>query len=486
MSTAIPLHRAAPPQTGRSLALALLICSAAIFSSAPAQTFSIGSNFTGSTFGLQSSFIPPDTMGAVGPAHVVELINGRFRVYDRDGLELQTKDLNQFWTDTGTASSSAFDPRILFDAPTSRWFAVSVDNRANANSSYLVAVSDGADPTGTWTGHRIDADAGNTTWADFPTIGINAQGVFLAGNHFTNSGNTLDSIEVISLPKADLMTGSIANMKQFPRFSTNARGSSLQPVIDIDGTGPSNLHPIFATKSILSGTMAMSAINYSNINNPTLTSGTQLLADGTFPPFADQPGPKVNLHTSDGRIGSNAVLVAGNVWAARAIDDGSGRSVVQVFRADPFTNSIIESVLISDPSLSYYYPSIAVNTLGDIVVGFSGSDANTFVSSFAAAGYFDGATTSFGVPQLLKPGVSDYQRLDSSGRNRWGDYSATMIDPANPQRFWTFQEFVSATDTWSIQVTEIVVPEPAALLLGSIGALLLIVAARHGARRTRA
>ena len=54
-------------------------------------------------------------------------------------------------------------------------------------------------------------------------------------------------------------------------------------------------------------------------------------------------------------------------------------------------------------------------------------------------------------------------RHNSGGtRNRWGDYSATVIDPVDPCTFWTFQEFVavSAGDrdvggSWGIQITEL-------------------------------
>ena len=69
---------------------------------------------------------------------------------------------------------------------------------------------------------------------------------------------------------------------------------------------------------------------------------------------------------------------------------------------------------------------------------------------------------------LLKAGVADYQNIDNVGRNRWGDYSATMLDPDDPYLFWTIQEWVSATDIWSTQIVAIdlePVPEPATLLL---------------------
>ena len=87
--------------------------------------------------------------------------------------------------------------------------------------------------------------------------------------------------------------------------------------------------------------------------------------------------------------------------------------------------------------------------------------------------------TRFGTPLLLAEGQADYQRLDGSGRNRFGDYSATLVDPDDPRSFWTFQEFVPATNRWSIQITQLLVPEPSTGLLVALG---LLVLRRHGAR----
>ncbi|WP_375328965.1 PEP-CTERM sorting domain-containing protein [Microcystis sp. BLCC-F210] len=92
-----------------------------------------------------------------------------------------------------------------------------------------------------------------------------------------------------------------------------------------------------------------------------------------------------------------------------------------------------------------------------------------------------GGTTTFGNRLLLKQGSASYQRLDSSNRNRWGDYSATVLDPSDPtgRTFWTFQEFAAGSTEWSTQITEIKlskvnVPESSSifslLALGTLGA----------------
>ncbi|NBV46135.1 MAG: PEP-CTERM sorting domain-containing protein [Planctomycetia bacterium] len=69
--------------------------------------------------------------------------------------------------------------------------------------------------------------------------------------------------------------------------------------------------------------------------------------------------------------------------------------------------------------------------------------------------------------------MANYLRLDSSGRNRWGDYSARQVDPTDPTRFWTVQEFASSTNEWQMRVTELrftAVPEPSTVVLLAGGA----------------
>jgi hypothetical protein len=132
----------------------LLICS--IPAHAVPFSVSIGQNFTGSTFRVDSGFIPPDSNGAVGPSHFVELINGRYSVYQKsDGVRVQTSTLNQFWSDASLppqVNRGAFDPRIVFDHASKRWFASSGQRTSNV----LLGVSKSSDPTAGWTGFSID------------------------------------------------------------------------------------------------------------------------------------------------------------------------------------------------------------------------------------------------------------------------------------------------------------------------------------------
>src|SRR5205085_12383406 len=99
--------------------------------------------------------------------------------------------------------------------------------------------------------------------------------------------------------------------------------------------------------------------------------------------------------------------------------------------------------------------SIAVNRCDDVVIGFNMSSPDQFVSTYAVAGSTVGDVTTFGPPLLLKEGVAAYEATGGAPTARWGDYSATVVDPKNPRTFWTFQEWPVASQTWAIQVTQL-------------------------------
>lgn len=459
--------RRAPPLLPLALFLALVAGSPG-----DAGSLQIGLSFTGSRFGVDSTSFPPDTMGAVGPSHVAEILNGRYSVYRKsDGVRVQTSTLNQFWTSAGQLpTGSSFDPRILYDAASQRWFAVAVDN-ARAANNILVAVSSSDDPTQGWTAFKVDSDATDSNWADFPTLGVDADAVVVAATMFPIGSSSLPvATDVLVLPKADLVAA-VPSAGQRTLFENAAVGFQAQPVVDLDGGGmPTTL--LSASVSplglLLANTLTGPAVT------PTLGPPQNLpIAGLPTPPPADQPGPKANLDSGDARFGSNVVLQGGSVWAVQSVAFG-GRAAIRWLRFEPGTSILLESGLIGDAALDFSYPSIAVNDFGDIVIGMSASGANLFPSAYAVRGRHGNGSTSFEDPILLQAGVSDYQRLGGDGRNRWGDYSATVLDPTDPLAFWTFQEYVSASNVWAVQITQLVVPEPGTAALLAVGLVMLV------------
>ena len=231
-------------------------------SGAPARGFTIGANFTGTdkVAELDASFaetggpggtfsFPPDTMGAVGPNHVAELINGAFAVYDKVGAIQTRSTLKKFWDDAFTASgggltsNNPFDPRLLYDKHSGKWYAVAVDSRDSFGSRVLVAVTTGDDPGPVnWRGFAIDADSAGTRWADFPTIGLDADGLYISNNMIDVQGGPSLSTDVtiMGVPKASL-TAAVPSIGGFKKQElvggSSSTGFSVQPALDVDNSG---------------------------------------------------------------------------------------------------------------------------------------------------------------------------------------------------------------------------------------------------------
>jgi len=144
----------------------------------------------------ESPFIPPDTMGAVGPTQIVVCVNGRIKVFDRAGT-LDPTVLNVS-TDAFFSSvrngTSASDCRVRFDPDSKRWF-VSMINTPSTNNRVMIAVSQGATitPASFFSFYQFQqntvAPAGNNNqFADYPTLGIDKSALYLGVNMFTAAG----------------------------------------------------------------------------------------------------------------------------------------------------------------------------------------------------------------------------------------------------------------------------------------------------------
>jgi hypothetical protein len=157
-----------------------------------------------------------------------------------------------------------------------------------------------------------------------------------------------------------------------------------------------------------------------------------------------------------------------DVYATHAVQSGP-RAVIRWYRLGASDHLLRESGTISDPNLDLFYPSLAVNADGFVVIGFNGSSTNTFVSSYAVAGRTVNGQTVFTDKVLLQAGAANYEEA-AGGDNRWGDYSTTTVDVANPSHFWTIQEYPSSANVWSTAVTEMIVTEtPPILNLAVVG-----------------
>ena len=486
-------QRRVGPALGVSLGFA--ICFLLSWPSKAAPLVGIGRNFTGSTLGLNDTAIPPDTEGAAGPNHFVELINGRFAVYSKasGGVMKSMTDVS-FWNQAGVtfpAGRDITDPRIVYDPSVQRWFAAQIDFDPNGvinTNRFLLAISANTDPTGPWKAVAIPSDPGGNNSADFPTLGLDAQGVYLSADMFDANGDSVGAT-LLSLPKAGLLLGTpvITNRTWFGILSYANRGYVLQPAVCVDGSIAGNVlatgglgYDLSTGDSVTNTTLVSCTIqNAAGPGSATLTSSTFVSVPGYTVPFDPyQPDGSFNLDDGDSRFTASVYRVGGVLFAVHGTEVND-LAAVRWYRINAANNVVLESGTITDSTLDLFYPSIAANTNGTIVIGFNGSSLSSYVSCYAAVGQTVNGVTTFGSRRLLKAGTASYQDtpgVDPSLYNsRWGDYSATSVDPSDPNSFWTIQMYPSGPATWSTQITQLLtVPGPVRLTVGLAGTNLLV------------
>jgi len=434
----------------------------------------VGLDFDGPTFS-ESGFIPPDTQGAVGTDQTAAFVNGRYTVYRKsDGAELATATLDEFWNAAGvTPLGNSFDPRVLYDAASDRWYASAADGAPTPNH-LLVAVSKSGDLTDGWNGFAIDSDSTDTLWADFPMIGSDADAVYVSAPMFPMSGPDIPTgADYLVLPRADLLAPvpSIANATLFERERIGQTGFQPQAVVNLDGGGPPA--KFYAGTLTTLGQIQVSHVD-GPVTAPTWHGGGFIAIDPLpEPPPADQPGTDQDLDTGDARFSAALVLRNGVTWAVQS-HDVDGRAAIRWIELDPVHDVVLDSGVIADPSLDFLYPSIAVNELDQIVIGMTASGESLAPSAYAVIGEKVGGAVSFGAPLRLAEGRGSYEVTFGGDRNRWGDYSATVTDPSDPRSFWTFQEYVVRENVWGMRITQLLlVPEPGTALLLALGVAAL-------------
>ncbi|RMF76911.1 MAG: hypothetical protein D6744_11955 [Planctomycetota bacterium] len=409
----------------------------------------LGLNFEGVRRGdAGSASAPPDTHGAIGPTQFVITVNRNFAVYDRaTGAELTNILLGSF------LPGSNGDPRVLYDQFEDRWVVIVSD----FNTTVYLAVSLTSDANGAWFKTSFVASTGsdNGCFPDYPTLGVDPLGYYVT-SYMVGCGMSVFAIDKAPLVAPSPSLGTITAFRGFP-FE-----GAIQPVHSLDATAPGEY--LVSTRN--SSQLAIRRVD-GPMTSPTLTdTGSVAITAFSEPPDAPALGSATPLDTVGSRL-MNAVYRNGRIYTAHAVDV-SGRSACRWYEIDAAGLSLVQSGTVSDPSLSYMFPGICVNAAGDIALGFSGSDANTYGSAYYTGRLASDPLGEMADVALLQAGKAAHNIIDSFGRNRFGDYSVTSLDPADDMTFWTVQEYVEAVDTWSTWVGELSpVPPPLTIAVTS-------------------
>lgn len=393
--------------------------------------------------------IPPDTHGAVGPNHVMTVLNSQIRIQNKTGGVLTTTTLNAFWA-TVAPSGGVFDPKVLYDPYANRWLFTSCVGARSASSGVLVGVSQTSDPTGNWLLYNVQADASGMNWADYPSFGFNKDWVVASLNMYTNAGDANNGTRTFVLRKSAIFAGTLGGIV-FSRAGTD--GFTITPAITYSSTEPT-LYFLSTWNGNSGGSGFLRLYTLTGAVGAEVFTTTSVFPnsggrtwDAFSPPnFATQFGTGTGIMTNDNRM-QNVVFRNGSLWAAHGIFTPSGaiaRSAVQWWEINPSTGGVTQIGRVEDTAGGgnfYAFPSIAVNQNNDVLVGYAAFSSSTFAAgaySFRAAADTPGTLRDSAV---LKAGLGCYVKTFGGTNNRWGDYSNTVVDPSDDTNFWTVQEF---------------------------------------------
>ncbi len=463
-----------------------------------AQTF--GTSFTGATLSgtNPTGYFPPDSMGTVGPTQYIVIVNGRMVTFNKttgiaDGVINATT--NVFFNSVRNASSTS-DPRIRFDRLTQRWFIVIIN--VSTPNRILIAVSNTSTITlsTVFTFFFIPIDTtspsiSNTCLADYPTLGIDANALYIGTNNFCGSpSQTFHSTDGYVIRKCELLAGTLT-VTVFRAMAAAGLAGPYTPQ-GVDNYDPAATEGYFiGVDNLLFSTLVLRRVSTPG-GTPSISSditfATPLVT--FFPIEVDHLGRSGNPSTTkldglDDRLFA-AHLRNGRLWTAHNIGvDNTGDASGAATRtrngsrwyelsgvASPGTPAFVQAGTVyaatgsnDTAQLSYWIPSIMVSGQGHAAIGFSSAGTNARANA-ASTGRLSGDTLgTMQAPANYTASSTAYTPNDNNamiGVRRWGDYSYTSLDPNDDMTMWTIQEFCDATDSYGVRIVKLIAPPPAA------------------------
>lgn len=399
------------------------------------------------------SSIPPDVNGAAGPEHIMVTLNTQVRIQDREGNNLFTTSLSTFWQPMPN-NGGTFDPKILYDPYENRWIMVTPSGSNSQDSRLYVAVSATSNPLEDWFMFWIDPDEQNITWFDYPSIGFNKRWITISGNMFGGSYyRTVFVIDKMAAYNGD-------ENPSYKRFATS-EAFTLCPSITYDpdeedqwlvatSNGNSGGYGYIKKFKLFGETLDPTFIYEGAIGVPEPWAG----GAGQNGDFLPQLGSSEKLNAVDSRM-ENLVFRNDKLWAVHHIflpANNPQRTAVQWWEL-ALDGTVLQRGRIEDTTnlFSFAFPTIAVNANEDIFIGHNACSETQYASAaYSFKAYYDEENTMRTYYQF-KDGKDPYYKTFGGGRNRWGDYTNTVVDPVNDFDFWTLQEYAetsTGSDHW--------------------------------------
>jgi hypothetical protein len=398
---------------------------------------------------------PPDTHGAVGLKHFVEVTNSRISIYNKGGGFVKAFSLAGFF---GT-SEFVFDPRAVYDRTWNRF--VIVASRAPTSAvdpilKFYLAVSKTSNPAGAWWKYTVFFSGNPGDFWDFPQLGMDQDAVIITGNIFDGS-DVFQGASMMPVAKARVYNGLAFSV---PLFSGLL--ATLAPPIVLD----QNAGTFLVAAEIAD--IDLDLYIGENLSQPAAASLTLqssiAVAAYALPPNAPQPGTGSVLDTLDNRFQNASTQIGNSLWNVHTIDF-AGFATPRFYEINTATDTIIQSGVFFASGTSHdFNPSIAANDNNDAFVTWSSTDPTNLINAqvrfSGRQDGIDGPGSMNGPGTAIFTSPTFYNDFTCPGC-RWGDYSAVSIDPqvypgcSAGDRAWIVNEKINSNTIWGTRIARI-------------------------------
>jgi hypothetical protein len=425
--------------------------------------------------GNVSGVLPPDTTGAVGPEHYVQVVNLAFQVFHKNGSSAGGPyATNTLWIGYGgpCEGDNDGDAIFLWDRYAQRWlfsqFAVT-----SGDERVCFAVSQTSDPLGAYSLYELVTQR----FPDYFKLGVWPDPANDAYFMSTNSGFA-GGYDVYALDRASMVAGLPARPAIFFQSFRNllmpadANGPRLPPagspglLYTFRAGGESYFGPPTPTSDSLD--LHAFDVDWTTPGNSTFTllhsftptsgglAGFNWTVCGFFvQDCLPQPGTNQGIDSASWwpmhrfqyrRFVDHEALVGS--WTVDVADNGPPNPEHAAprwfeLRRTGGAWSIFQQGTHAPDAAHRWMPSIAMDGDGNLALGYSVVDEeSTLYPSirYAARAAGDPAGTLQG-EQTLFTGSG----AQTHSAARWGDYSSMTVDPVDDCTFWYTNEYLAVT-----------------------------------------
>jgi PKD repeat protein len=419
----------------------------------------VAASWAGESFAsVTNPWVPPDVQVAVGPTDVVEMVNTRYEVFDRSGLARAEGTLASLFEVPSTDFLT--DPRVVYDTSSLSFFASIADM---TRSQVELAVST-MDPTLPWS---VKSFASSSGCPDQPYLGIALSVVILSDNGFSDCPSATATYvggEYWIVNKTDILLG------------RTPRSDHVGPDPTMHTMFPATVQTYDPDAYMVSVDWAWDVVTTMHLvriaGSPpgplTVTETTLPIRPLVQPPNGVQPGTTLLVNTGDARV-QDAFLRNGDLWISLGgtclpVGAAANRSCARIFQIDPMNATVLQDFDIGTAAGDVYYPAIAVDGNGDLVVTYGFSSSTTYPSVLVAAQLAGDPLNTTRTPLTLRTGNAAAVQVCDGVSCRYGDYFGAWTDPLDPQAVWIAGQYAVASG-WTTVVAEVGVFTPVHLTL---------------------